>query len=50
MDSLLALGHGFVVAFEPTNLLFAAIGVVLGTAVGFSPASGPRSPWPCCCR
>lgn len=37
MESLLALAQGFFVAFEPTNLLFAAIRVVLGTAVGVLP-------------
>ncbi|WAJ26408.1 tripartite tricarboxylate transporter permease [Antarcticirhabdus aurantiaca] len=41
MDSLLALGSGFLVALEPINLLFAAIGVVLGTAVGVLPGIGP---------
>ncbi|MDX0574420.1 hypothetical protein GOD68_30060 [Sinorhizobium medicae] len=30
----LTLAQGFFVAFAPTNLFFAAIGVVLGTAVG----------------
>ncbi|MBW9060394.1 tripartite tricarboxylate transporter permease [Agrobacterium pusense] len=41
MESFLALAQGFLVAFEPTNLLFAAIGVVLGTAVGVLPGIGP---------
>ncbi|MBS7544159.1 tripartite tricarboxylate transporter permease [Ancylobacter oerskovii] len=41
MDSLLSLGHGFLVAFEPTNLLFASIGVLLGTMVGVLPGIGP---------
>jgi putative tricarboxylic transport membrane protein len=41
MESLIALAHGFSVAFEPINLLFAGIGVVLGTAVGVLPGIGP---------
>ncbi|HEU0222600.1 MAG TPA: tripartite tricarboxylate transporter permease [Paracoccaceae bacterium] len=41
MESLLSLGQGFLVAVEPTNLLFAAIGVLLGTAVGVLPGIGP---------
>ncbi|MQW59529.1 hypothetical protein [Sinorhizobium meliloti] len=31
---ILTLAQGFFVAFEPTNLLFAATGAVLGTGVG----------------
>ncbi|HEV8309682.1 MAG TPA: tripartite tricarboxylate transporter permease [Methylomirabilota bacterium] len=41
MDTLLALGHGFAVAVQPLNLLFAFIGAVLGTAVGVLPGIGP---------
>ncbi len=39
MDTLLALLHGFSVAFEPSKLLFCLVGVFLGTAVGVLPAS-----------
>ena len=38
MEGLL---HGFVVAFTPTNLLFALIGCFLGTLVGVLPGIGP---------
>jgi putative tricarboxylic transport membrane protein len=41
MDSFLALSNGFITALEPTNLLFATIGVLLGTAVGVLPGIGP---------
>ncbi|WP_105404634.1 tripartite tricarboxylate transporter permease [Neorhizobium sp. T7_12] len=41
MESIFALAQGFLVAFEPMNLVFAAIGVVLGTAVGVLPGIGP---------
>ncbi|MGH6922477.1 MAG: tripartite tricarboxylate transporter permease, partial [Propylenella sp.] len=41
MDTLSALGHGLFVALQPMNLLFAAIGVTLGTAVGVLPGIGP---------
>ncbi|MFV0300432.1 MAG: tripartite tricarboxylate transporter permease [Paracoccus sp. (in: a-proteobacteria)] len=41
MDSLLLLLHGFATAIEPMNLAFAAIGVMLGTAVGVLPGIGP---------
>lgn len=41
MDTLLALIHGFTVAFEPSKLLFCLIGVFLGTAVGVLPGIGP---------
>ena len=41
MDALAALGQGFLVALEPSKLLFAAIGVLLGTAVGVLPGIGP---------
>jgi putative tricarboxylic transport membrane protein len=41
MDTLLALLHGFTVAFEPSKLLFCVIGVFLGTAVGVLPGIGP---------
>jgi putative tricarboxylic transport membrane protein len=41
MDTLLALGHGLAIAVQPHNLLFALIGVFLGTAVGVLPGIGP---------
>lgn len=41
MDVLAALGHGFLVALEPSKILFALIGVFLGTAVGVLPGIGP---------
>ncbi|SFJ55262.1 putative tricarboxylic transport membrane protein [Bosea sp. OK403] len=41
MDTFNALMHGFTVALEPTKLLFALVGVFLGTAVGVLPGIGP---------
>lgn len=41
MDSLQLLAEGFRVALEPGNLLFAFVGVLLGTAVGILPGIGP---------
>lgn len=41
MDSLLYLFQGFATALEPSNLLFAAVGVIIGTAVGVLPGIGP---------
>ena len=41
MDSFLSLGQGFLVALEPSKLVFAAIGVLLGTAIGVLPGIGP---------
>ncbi len=41
MDSFTLLAHGFAVAFQPFNLLYAFIGVTLGTAVGVLPGIGP---------
>jgi putative tricarboxylic transport membrane protein len=41
MDVLSSLGQGFAVALTPQNLLFAAIGVTLGTAIGVLPGIGP---------
>lgn len=40
-SSLSNLVDGFGTALTPTNLLFAAIGVVLGTAIGVLPGIGP---------
>ena len=41
MGSLDLLMQGFENAFTPTNLLYACIGVLLGTAVGVLPGIGP---------
>jgi putative tricarboxylic transport membrane protein len=41
MDSLSLLLDGFASALTPTNLLYAALGVLLGTAVGVLPGIGP---------
>jgi putative tricarboxylic transport membrane protein len=41
MESLVSLGHGFIVALQWSNLFYATIGVLLGTAVGVLPGIGP---------
>ncbi len=41
MDTFALLGQGLVTALEPINLLYALIGVTLGTAVGVLPGIGP---------
>lgn len=41
MDAFSALGAGVLVALQPGNLIFAIIGVTLGTAVGVLPGIGP---------
>jgi len=41
VDALLALAQGMTVALQPSNLLFALIGVFLGTAVGMLPGVAP---------
>lgn len=41
METLQYLAHGLLIALEPGNLLFAAIGVFLGTLVGILPGIGP---------
>src|SRR3989304_4122083 len=41
MDFLAHLAQGFSVALTPWNLLFAAIGAVIGTAIGVLPGLGP---------
>jgi putative tricarboxylic transport membrane protein len=41
MDVLGALGNGLLVALQPWNLVFALVGVTLGTAVGVLPGIGP---------
>src|SRR5262245_45344970 len=44
MDAFASLAQGLTVALQPTNLLFALIGVLLGTAVGVLPGIGPALP------
>jgi putative tricarboxylic transport membrane protein len=41
MDTFAALSQGVMVALQPINLLFAFVGVMLGTAVGVLPGIGP---------
>src|SRR6476661_8767066 len=41
METFAALAHGMAIAIQPGNLLFAFIGVMLGTAVGVLPGIGP---------
>ena len=41
MDTLTALSDGFATALTVTNLLWALVGVTLGTAVGMLPGIGP---------
>jgi putative tricarboxylic transport membrane protein len=41
MDTLSLLAQGFAVALQPVNLLWALVGVTLGTAVGVLPGLGP---------
>jgi putative tricarboxylic transport membrane protein len=41
MDSFSLLMEGFATALTPINLLYAVIGVILGTAVGVLPGIGP---------
>jgi putative tricarboxylic transport membrane protein len=41
LETVAALAHGMAVAIQPTNLLFALVGVLLGTAVGVLPGIGP---------
>jgi putative tricarboxylic transport membrane protein len=41
MDALDSLLHGFGTALTPVNLLWAACGVLLGTAIGVLPGIGP---------
>ena len=41
MDSINLLMDGFASALTPTNLLYACLGVLLGTAVGVLPGIGP---------
>ena len=41
MDTFALLLHGLAGALQPMNLLYALIGVTLGTAVGVLPGIGP---------
>ena len=41
MDAFTSLMYGFSVSLTPTNLLYCALGVVLGTIVGVLPGIGP---------
>src|SRR4051812_50063787 len=41
MDALTSLLEGFGTALTPTNLMFAFVGVLLGTAIGVLPGIGP---------
>jgi len=41
MDTFALLASGLLTAFEPANLLYALVGVTLGTAVGVLPGIGP---------
>lgn len=41
MDTLALLAGGFAVALQPMNLLWALVGVTLGTAIGVLPGLGP---------
>jgi putative tricarboxylic transport membrane protein len=41
VEAIVSLAQGMAVAVQPTNLLFALIGVFLGTAVGVLPGIGP---------
>jgi putative tricarboxylic transport membrane protein len=43
METLAALAHGFAVAATPYNLLWAALGVTVGTAIGALPGLGPST-------
>jgi len=43
METLNLLAHGFAIAVTPYNLMWAAIGVTLGTAIGVLPGIGPST-------
>src|SRR2546426_12546632 len=43
MDPVAGLGLGFQLALTPTNLLFALVGCLVGTAIGVLPGIGPVS-------
>ncbi len=42
-DVFNSLGMGFAIALNPTNLVFCAIGVIMGTLVGIMPGLGPSA-------
>jgi putative tricarboxylic transport membrane protein len=41
MDILANIGNGFAIAITPWNLIYCAIGVIIGTAIGVLPGLGP---------
>src|SRR6187431_1745718 len=41
VETLAALGAGFLVALTPMNLMWSALGVTIGTAIGVLPGIGP---------
>lgn len=41
LETLTLLGNGFAVALQPTNLMFAFVGVLLGQIIGALPGIGP---------
>jgi putative tricarboxylic transport membrane protein len=41
VDTFVSLAQGMAVALQPSNLMFALVGVLLGTAVGVLPGIGP---------
>jgi putative tricarboxylic transport membrane protein len=43
MESLQYLADGFLIAMQPTNLMFALIGCLIGTFVGVIPGVGPTA-------
>jgi len=43
MSTLQFLADGFAIALQWQNLLFALVGVIIGTAVGVLPGIGPMS-------
>ena len=43
MEVIAGLAHGFAIAFEPANLFWCFLGVVLGTIVGLLPGLGSRA-------
>ena len=43
MGTLHFLADGFAIAFQWHNILFALLGVIIGTAVGVLPGIGPMS-------
>ena len=44
MDTFVLLGNGLLTALDPWNLLYALIGVTLGTAVGATSAAKGATP------